>query len=174
MTTSELVRRIAREQNVSLAEVARRIGQSRQNLYKKMQRETLTLEELKAIADVLGVRFEQSFILPNGDEYKTGNNTDKAKLEEISDIVFSRAGLERFDFEYKAHGKFACYRNTDGSFYRLDTFGNNIVIEYAENQQDAEHGLFEDTDLFDATLKEEKLIRQITKWLKKKAVTEEE
>ena len=93
MTTSELVRRIAREQNVSLAEVARRIGQSRQNLYKKLQRETLTLEELKAIADVLGVRFEQSFILPNGDEYKTGNNTDKANLEEISDIVFSRAGL---------------------------------------------------------------------------------
>lgn len=174
MTTSELVRRIAREQNVSLAEVARRIGQSRQNLYKKLQRETLTLEELKAIADVLGVRFEQSFILPNGDEYKTGNNPDKAKVEEIADNVFSKAGMKRFDFEYKAHGKFACYRSADGGFYRLDTFGDNVVIEYAENQQDAEQGVFEDADLFDASLDEEKLIKQITKWLKKYAVNEEE
>ena len=33
----------------------------------------MTLEELKQIADVVGVTFEQSFILPNGEQIKTSN-----------------------------------------------------------------------------------------------------
>ena len=33
----------------------------------------VTLDELKAIADVLGVKFDQAFILPDGNEIKTGN-----------------------------------------------------------------------------------------------------
>ena len=36
-------------------------------------KDTLTLEELKQIADVVGVTFEQSFILPNGEQIKTSN-----------------------------------------------------------------------------------------------------
>ena len=66
MNTSDLVRKLCEEQNISLAELARRIGQSRQNLYKKLQRQTLTLDELRQIADALGVTFEQSFTLPDG------------------------------------------------------------------------------------------------------------
>ncbi|HBA0641120.1 TPA: XRE family transcriptional regulator, partial [Enterococcus faecium] len=31
------------------------------------------LDELKAIADVLGVKFVQAFILPDGNEIKIGN-----------------------------------------------------------------------------------------------------
>jgi hypothetical protein len=42
-------------------------------LIKKLQRETVTLDELKAIADVLGVKFVQAFILPDGDEIKISN-----------------------------------------------------------------------------------------------------
>ncbi len=34
---------------------------------------TVTLEELKLIADVMGVTFEQSFIFPNGEQIKTSN-----------------------------------------------------------------------------------------------------
>ncbi|MBO4356396.1 MAG: helix-turn-helix transcriptional regulator [Clostridia bacterium] len=67
MTTSDLVRKLCEEEKISLAELARRIGQSRQNVCKKLQRETLTLTELKAISDALGVIFEQSFTLPNGE-----------------------------------------------------------------------------------------------------------
>ena len=70
MTTSELVKCLCKEQNITIAELARRMGQSRQNLYKKLQRETLTLDELKLIASVLGVKFEQSFILPDGQQLK--------------------------------------------------------------------------------------------------------
>ena len=72
MTVSDLIRRLCAENNISLSELARRIGQSRQNLYKKMQRNTLTNEELQQIADALGVKFEQSFILPDGEQLTVG------------------------------------------------------------------------------------------------------
>lgn len=73
MTTSELIRKLCKEQNITIAELARRIGQTRQNLYKKLQRETLSIEEIKQIADVLGVVFEQSFTLPDGNKYTIRN-----------------------------------------------------------------------------------------------------
>ena len=57
----------------TIAELARRIGQSRQNLYKELQRETLSIDEIKQIADALGVVFEQSFTLPDGNKYTIRN-----------------------------------------------------------------------------------------------------
>lgn len=68
MNTSDLVKKLCEDQNISLAELARRTGQSRQNLYKKLRNETLGTEELNRIADALGVKFEQSFILPSGEK----------------------------------------------------------------------------------------------------------
>ena len=62
--------------DVSLSEVARRIGQTPQNFNKKLKRDTLSLKELIAIADVLNVSYEQSFVLENGKEIRTGNHTD--------------------------------------------------------------------------------------------------
>ena len=73
MTTAELIKNLCKQQNISVAELARRIGQSRQNLYKKLQRDTLTIDEIKQIADALGVKFEQSFTLPDGEKYKIEN-----------------------------------------------------------------------------------------------------
>lgn len=73
MTTSDLVKKLCEEQNISISELARRIGQSRQNFSKKLKRDTLTIEELKAIANALGVTFEQSFTLPNGTKLKIEN-----------------------------------------------------------------------------------------------------
>ena len=52
---------------------ARRIGQTPQNFGKKLKRDTVTLEELKPIADVMEVTFEQSFIFPDGEQIKTSN-----------------------------------------------------------------------------------------------------
>ena len=63
MTTSELIKQICAGQNVSISELARRIGQSRQNLNKKLQRGTLTSDEMQLIANALGVKFEQTFTL---------------------------------------------------------------------------------------------------------------
>jgi transcriptional regulator with XRE-family HTH domain len=73
MTTSELIKTLCKQQNVSIAELARRIGQSRQNLNKKLQRDTLTLDEIKQISDAIDVKFEQSFTLPDGERYMVGN-----------------------------------------------------------------------------------------------------
>ena len=73
MTTAELIKNLCKQQNISVAELARRIGQSRQNLYKKLQRDTLTIDEIKQIADALGVKFEQSFTIPGGEHYKIVN-----------------------------------------------------------------------------------------------------
>lgn len=74
MTTSDIIRELCGKQNISMSELARRIGQSRQNVYKKLLRETLTIDELKQIADALGVKFEQSFTLPSGGQLKIENS----------------------------------------------------------------------------------------------------
>ena len=74
MTTAEMIKELCEQMNISVSELARRIGQTPQNFNKKLQRETVTLDELKAIADVLGVKFVQAFILPDGYEIKTDNN----------------------------------------------------------------------------------------------------
>ena len=73
MKTSDMIRRLCEQMNISVSELARRFDQSPQNFGKKLRRETITLEELKTIADVMDVKFEQAFILPDGNEIKTGS-----------------------------------------------------------------------------------------------------
>lgn len=68
MNKSDIVKKLCEDQNISLAELARRTGQSRQNLYKKLRNETLGTEELNRIADALGVKFEQALILSSGEK----------------------------------------------------------------------------------------------------------
>ena len=65
MTTADMMKELCEQINISVSELARRIGQTPQNFNKKLQRETVTLDELKAIADVLDIKFEQTFILPD-------------------------------------------------------------------------------------------------------------
>lgn len=66
MTTSDMIRELCEKKNISLAELARRIGQSPQNFNKKLKRGTVSFEEMMAIAEALNVEYEQAFILPNG------------------------------------------------------------------------------------------------------------
>ena len=73
MKTSDMIRQLCEQMNISVSELARRLGQSPQNFGKKLKRETITLEELKSIAEVMDVKFEQAFILPDGNEIKAGN-----------------------------------------------------------------------------------------------------
>ena len=73
MTTAEMITELCEQMNISVSELARRIGQTSQNFNKKLKRKTVSLDELKAVADVRGVKFEQSFILPDGEEIKISN-----------------------------------------------------------------------------------------------------
>jgi len=52
--------------NISLAELCRRIGQTPQNFNKKLQRGTVSSEEMAKIAEALDVGYEQAFVLPDG------------------------------------------------------------------------------------------------------------
>lgn len=70
MTTSDMIRELCEKKNISLAELARRIGQSPQNFNKKLKRGTVSFEEMMEIAEVLNVKFEQAFVLPDGEKIK--------------------------------------------------------------------------------------------------------
>lgn len=67
MATSNMIRQLCKKQNISLAELCRRIGQTPQNFNKKLKRGTVSFEEMMAIAEVLGVVYEQAFVLPDGE-----------------------------------------------------------------------------------------------------------
>ena len=68
MSTSNLIKNLCKEKCISVAELARIIVQTPQNFNKKLKRETVSTEELMEIAEVLGVVFEQSYILENGEK----------------------------------------------------------------------------------------------------------
>ena len=70
MTTSEQIRVLCVRTGVSLSELARRINQTPQNFTTKLKRNTITQDELNQIANVLGVTYEQYFVLSNGEKVK--------------------------------------------------------------------------------------------------------
>lgn len=70
MTTSEQIRVLCVRTGISLSELARKINQTPQNFNAKLKRNTVTQDELNQIADVLGVTYEQYFVLSNGERVK--------------------------------------------------------------------------------------------------------
>ena len=73
MTTSDMMRALCEKQNISLAELCRRIGQTPQNFNKKLKRGTVSFDEMMVIAEALNVGYEQAFILPDGKKIEIGN-----------------------------------------------------------------------------------------------------
>ncbi len=53
MKTSDMIRQLCEQMNISVSELARRLGQSPQAFGKKLKRETINLEELKTMADAM-------------------------------------------------------------------------------------------------------------------------
>lgn len=72
MTTSDMIRELCEKKNISLAELARRIGQSPQNFNKKLKRGTVSFEEMMEVAKALNVKYEQAFILSDGSKINIG------------------------------------------------------------------------------------------------------
>ncbi len=70
MTTSDMIRELCEKQNISLAELSRRIGQTPQNFNKKLKRGTISFDEMVKIAEAVGVGYEQAFVLPDGEKIK--------------------------------------------------------------------------------------------------------
>ena len=67
MTISEQIRVLCVRTNISVAELARRMGMSPQNLNAKLKRETFTVSDLNQIAEATGTTFERKFILGDGE-----------------------------------------------------------------------------------------------------------
>lgn len=68
MTVSEQIKIVCVRSNISVAELARRMGTSPQNFSSKMKRESFTVTDLEDIAAVLECSFVRRFILRDGDE----------------------------------------------------------------------------------------------------------
>ena len=66
MTYEQKINMAALYKGISQAEVARRIGTTPSNLNLKVKRETLKLEELEKIAQVLGASYQFGFEFPDG------------------------------------------------------------------------------------------------------------
>ena len=54
--------------NISVAELARRVGTSPQNFNAKLKRESFTVNDMEEIARAVDCSFERNFILQNGDK----------------------------------------------------------------------------------------------------------
>lgn len=68
MTISEQIKVLCARSNISMAELARRMGRSPQALNAKLKRESFTIEELDIIADAVNAKFLRSFELSTGDK----------------------------------------------------------------------------------------------------------
>ncbi len=73
MTTAEQIKVLCVRMEISMSELARRIGQSPQNFNAKLKRGTITEKELIEIADSMNITYEQSFTLPNGEKIELRN-----------------------------------------------------------------------------------------------------
>lgn len=73
MKSSDMIRQLCVRENVSVAELARRIGQSPQNFGKKLKRDTVSFDEMLLIADALEISYEQAFIFKDGEKIYIGN-----------------------------------------------------------------------------------------------------
>lgn len=67
MTISDQIRVLCVCSNISVAELARRIGTSPQALNGKLKRESFTIEDLEIIADAVDAKFLHNFKLSSGE-----------------------------------------------------------------------------------------------------------
>ena len=68
MKSSDMIRQLCKKKQITVAELARRLNQTPQNLGKKLNRDTVTLDEMMEIARTLGVTYEQAFVLDDGEK----------------------------------------------------------------------------------------------------------
>ncbi len=68
MSISDQIKVLCVRSNISMAELARRLGLSPQSFSAKMKRESFTITELEKIADAVGASFVRKFVLFSGDE----------------------------------------------------------------------------------------------------------
>ena len=71
MTTSDMIRALCEKQNISLAELCRRIGRHRRILIRSYN-VARSFEKMMKIVEALDVGYEQAFVFPDGSEITIG------------------------------------------------------------------------------------------------------
>lgn len=70
MTTAEQIKVLCLRSGISVSELARRLDQTPQNFNGKLKRNSVSLEEIAKICQVLDVSHEQFFVMKNGEIIK--------------------------------------------------------------------------------------------------------
>lgn len=68
MVMSKKIKILLAEKDLTLSELAEKIGTSQPNLSNKIQRDNFSEKDLMKIAEALGVKYEGFFFLENGDK----------------------------------------------------------------------------------------------------------
>jgi DNA-binding Xre family transcriptional regulator len=68
MTISEQIKVLCVRNNISVSELARRIGTTPQNFNSKLKRESFTIADLEEIALRVDCSFERNFVLESGEK----------------------------------------------------------------------------------------------------------
>ena len=97
MNLAATIKKLCKQTHVTVAELARRSGQSSQNLSKKLNNETIKFDEFTALLTHLGARFDYVVSLP-GQETPTEQGNDRTK-EKIG-ILETQLKLEERNLEY--------------------------------------------------------------------------
>ena len=90
MTTTETINNVCSELGITKAELAKRMGMLPSSLYRKLARESMTLEELQKCLDMLGVTIEFNLKYPNGHIQNSRTNYE---------ILLERMGLIEKELE---------------------------------------------------------------------------
>ena len=68
MTIEEKIKILCVRFHISVAELARRVGQTPQNFNGKLKRQSFSVSDLEEIAKAVDCSYEHAFVLPNGDK----------------------------------------------------------------------------------------------------------
>ena len=93
------------------------IGRTPQNFGKKLKRDTVTLEELKQIADVMEITFEQSFVFPNGEQMKTSNEQAVSSMDTVDLLIKSSTEFYN-DLKADENGRYRSWEHCYSHFIK--------------------------------------------------------
>ena len=75
MRSSDIIRELCANENISVSELAGRISQTLQIFFFFLKRDTVSFDEMILIASALGAAYEQSFMLSDGRKIIAGGGT---------------------------------------------------------------------------------------------------
>ena len=98
MNLSEIVKDVSKKLHISGTELAKRSGQSPQNLSKKLVRETVSYDEFVQLMEVMGAKVELSYTLPGSEKSKI-SAIDKHSADQLN-IMAKQLEVEQLKNKY--------------------------------------------------------------------------